>query len=82
MGRARRTPLVRSLPVERDSHGNPVIDDDLLILVNAHHEAIEFALPGEGWSATLDTAAPAAAVAKKYPLQARSLAVLTRAAKR
>jgi pullulanase/glycogen debranching enzyme len=60
-----------------------VIDDDLLVLLNAHHEAIEFTLPGEGWAAALDTAADQpAAVSGKYPLQGRSFAVLTRAAQR
>jgi glycogen operon protein len=67
---------------ERDERGNAVIDDDLLILVNAHHEAIEFALPGEGWQRALDTAGQAPAASKNYPLQPQSLAVLVRAAKR
>jgi isoamylase len=66
---------------ERDERGNPVEDEDLLLLLNAHHEAIEFLLPGEGWVAVLDTANQAAAVSTKYLLQARSLALLTRAGK-
>jgi isoamylase len=63
---------------ERDARGNPVIDDDLLLLLNAHHEAIEFVLPGEGWSRAVDTAEPRNAPGKIYPLQARSLALLVR----
>jgi isoamylase len=66
---------------ERDERGNPVEDDDLLLLLNAHHEAIEFVLPGEGWGAVLDTADEPASVSTKYLLQGRSLALLTRAGK-
>jgi isoamylase len=63
---------------ERDEHGNAMVDDDLLLLLNAHHEAIDFVLPGEGWRAVLDTADRQAAPASKYSLQARSLALLVR----
>jgi isoamylase len=63
---------------ERNGHGEPIIDDDLLLLLNAHHEAIEFVLPGEGWTAVLDTANPQAAATAKYALQGRSLVLLTR----
>ena len=66
---------------ERDGHGNPIIDDDLLLLLNAHHEAIDFVLPGEGWVAVLDTAGKGATVSASYPLQGRSLAMFTRAGK-
>ena len=66
---------------ERDERGNAVEDDDLLLLLNAHHEAIDFVLPGEGWVAVLDTANEPAAVSTKYLLQGRSLALLTRAGK-
>jgi isoamylase len=66
---------------ERDERGNAVEDDDLLLLLNAHHEAIEFLLPGEEWVAVLDTAAEPAAVSTKYLLQGRSLALLTRTGK-
>ena len=65
---------------ERDEHGNPMVDDDLLLLLNAHHEAIDFALPGEGWTAVLDTANDHAAPATPYSLQPRSLALLVRPA--
>ncbi len=77
----------RTLP-ERDERGLPVEDDDLLVLLNAHHDALEFRLPGGGdgrWDALVDTAfadgmpevrayAPGAA----YPLQGRSLALLSK----
>ena len=41
---------------ERDEHGNAMVDDDLLLLLNAHHEPIEFTLPGAGWQIVLSTA--------------------------
>ena len=63
---------------ERDERGAPIADDDLLLLLNAHHEAIEFQLPGEGWMPSLDTAGQAPAAAPTYPLQARSVALLAR----
>jgi isoamylase len=77
----------RELP-ERDERGSPVEDDDLLLLFNAHHDAIGFVLPGEGeerWDALVDTGfadglpevrAYAAGVA--YPLQGRSVVLLSR----
>ncbi len=62
---------------ERDEHGNPMVDDDLLLLLNAHHEPIEFTLPGAGWQMVLSTA-EAAMNGETYPLQARSLALFAR----
>jgi len=75
----------RALP-ERDARGHPVEDDDLLLLLNAHHDAVEFVLPGGGqgrWDAIVDTsfadglaevrAYPSAAA---YPLQGRSAVLL------
>jgi isoamylase len=41
-----------------DSRGEPVRDDTFLLLINAHHEAIPFMLPGEEkleWELMLDT---------------------------
>jgi glycogen operon protein len=63
---------------ERDARGNPVIDDDLLLLLNAHHEAIDFVLPGDGWSCVVDTAEQRSAPGKTYALQGSSLAMLVR----
>jgi glycogen operon protein len=65
---------------ERDEHGNAMVDDDLLLLLNAHHEPIEFTLPGTGWQMVLSTA-EAAMNGETYPLQARSLALFARPGK-
>jgi glycogen operon protein len=73
---------------ERDERGHAVEDDDLLLLLNAHHDEIGFALPGSEdghWDALIDTSfddglprvrafAPGAA----YPLQGRSLVLLAK----
>jgi isoamylase len=71
---------------ERDDYGVPVEDDDLLLLLNAHHDAIGFTLPGGNgmrWDALVDTGErggiPALAALQPgsvYPLQGRSLALL------
>jgi glycogen operon protein len=74
---------------EQDRRGQPLIDDDLLILMNAHHEQIPFTLPGPqdaaGWRAMLDThydsgLAPDGTfkASEAYPLQGRSFALLIR----
>jgi glycogen operon protein len=64
---------------ERDDRGAPLEDDDLLLLLNAGEEAVEFALPGAGWQLLLDTATPGRGVANPYYLQPRSLALLVKA---
>jgi isoamylase len=64
---------------ERDERGVPVEDDDLLLLANASGEAVEFALPGEGWKLLVDTAAPGRLVTNPYALDARSLVLLVKA---
>ena len=72
---------------EVDERGQPVHDDNFLLLMNAHHEEIPFVVPeapsGSGWFAILDTSCQTTrnpdayyAAASKYPLQARSLALL------
>ena len=71
---------------ENDAHGDALDDDDLLLLLNAHHEAIPFVLPKPRlthWGVLLDTAFPADAsppgplsFGASYPLQGRSMAVL------
>ena len=63
---------------ERDAYGATIEDDDLLILVNAHHEPIDFRLPSEGWQALLDTAGEPGSSSEIYPLQERSAALLAR----
>lgn len=60
-------------------------DDDFLLLLNAHHEALPFALPARSgpWTLLIDTAQEAGAEAPvqegRYPLQGRSLALLRNA---
>ena len=62
---------------ERDERGAPIDDDDLLLLLNAHHDAIAFSLPEAPWTVLLDTARPGVSVeGTTYSLQARSLALL------
>jgi isoamylase len=45
---------------EPDADGNPILDDDLLLLVNSHSEPIDFSLPfpkdERAWELLLDTA--------------------------
>ena len=70
---------------ETDAHGERIIGETFAILFNAHHEAISFRLGGRRrdvqWSCVLDTATPDATSRvfehmSKFPLQARSLALL------
>jgi glycogen operon protein len=46
---------------ERDEKGRPILDDTLLVLLNAHHEPVLFTLPAHKrnvrWQMVLDTAA-------------------------
>ena len=63
---------------ERDDRGEPVEDDDLLLLMHAGESPIDFKLPDEGWASLLDTAAPGRTVANPYQLQPRSLALLVK----
>jgi glycogen operon protein len=73
--------------------GQPVKDDDFLLLFNAHHDDVPFVLPNGGaqeWRVLLDTARDVTATdvedpaarpvpAVPYPLVSRSFALLTRA---
>jgi isoamylase len=72
---------------ETDERGRKLSDENFLVLLNAHHEDIEFALPafhaGSQWSAWMDTSresglrpAETYEAGKAYPLQARSMVVL------
>jgi isoamylase len=69
---------------EVDEHGEPIVGDTVLILLNAHHEAIPFTLPAtrpeHHWETMVDTAdvdAPIHALGggAPYQLQGRSVAV-------
>jgi glycogen operon protein len=85
-------PSARSLGVrlagdaidEVDERGNRIIDDTLLILLNAHHELIPFVLPAHRarvrWELGLDTREPTGRRRQRplrggetYELEARSL---------
>jgi isoamylase len=69
-----------------DRLGRPVIDDTLLVLLNAGDENVDFRLPAAGlgtrWTSLLDSARPDTHLDETYrslerfPLQARSIAVL------
>jgi glycogen operon protein len=73
---------------ETDEKGRPIVDDTLLILLNAHHMALTFTLPahkrGVSWQLVIDTSArrhhPKTVVplrgGERYELEPRSLAVL------
>jgi glycogen operon protein len=73
---------------EIDERGDPISDDTLLILLNAHHESIPFILPAHRrkvrWEAALDTFDPSSVNKKPrsmrggeaYELKGRSLAIL------
>ena len=73
---------------ELDGRGNQIVDDTLLILLNAHYEAIPFILPAHRrkvrWEVILDTHNPAVSRNKPQPmrggeayaLKARSLVLL------
>ena len=69
---------------EKDEFGKPVRDDHVMLLLNAHHEAIPFTLPDPGgnatWESVFDTANSQAATSshqggETYPLEGRSMAV-------
>jgi isoamylase len=72
---------------EKDHLGNPINDDTFLLLINAHHEPIQFTLPKHPtnlqWHLVLDTVqdviparAPLLAEGEHYDLKGRSLAML------
>jgi isoamylase len=73
---------------ELDARGERILDDTFLVLMNAHHEAIPFTLPslasGTRWLAVFDTARDGGLksqgrhqAAEEYPLEGRSVVVLT-----
>jgi glycogen operon protein len=70
---------------ETDEKGDPIVGDTILLLMNAHHEAIPFTLPtlkhGQQWERLLETAEGSAAASlvegqKPYELPGRSMAIL------
>ena len=72
---------------EKDHLGNPILDDTFLLLINAHHEPIQFTLPPPSanmqWQLVLDTVqdvipahAPLITEGKHYNLKDRSLALM------
>jgi isoamylase len=77
--------LAGDLIGELNERGERILGDTLLILLNGHHEMIQFTLPihkeGQHWERLLDTAASEDVPGKvdeekPYALQGRSLAVL------
>jgi glycogen operon protein len=77
--------LAGDLIGEVDERGEDIVGDTVLLLLNAHHEAIPFTLPatreGELWERLLDTADPqgmplACTGGQQYKLQGRAMAVL------
>ncbi|HEY6362328.1 MAG TPA: glycogen debranching protein GlgX [Vicinamibacterales bacterium] len=85
-------PFARSLGVlmvgnaldEVDERGRQVRGDTLLLLLNAHHDEVQFALPattdGTAWVRTIDTIEPYVPERRyeggeSYPLQGRTLVV-------
>jgi len=68
-----------------NDRGEAIVGDTVLLLLNAHHELLQFTLPaakqGAVWQRLLDTADPegepqAYSAAGTYPLQGRSMVVM------
>ncbi len=77
--------LAGDLIGDEDERGEPILGETLLLLLNAHHEAIQFTLPEtkpeHHWERLIDTARVEGESlirqgGELYSLQARSLAVL------
>ncbi len=74
---------------EHDERGRRIRDNNMIVLLNGHHEAIPFKLPAETvrmrWEVLLDTGAPNGErrdarfyySGEPYPLQSRSLVLLS-----
>ncbi len=72
---------------EFDDRGEPIQNDNFIILINAHYEEIPFKMPGyplkAEWAPLFDTCCPGGAEKKSYkqgeacPLQARSFVLLS-----
>jgi glycogen operon protein len=75
---------------DRDDRGNPIEDDDFLLMINADDEEVTFQLPGDGgtedpWTVLIDTyyvrrgrRSAEVSAGEPYPLRGRSLALLVR----
>ena len=73
---------------EQDERGRPILDSNFLLLINAHHESISFAIPTKipvsRWRVVLDTSGPDGSskgkpiwdAADSYPMLDHSLALL------
>jgi len=79
--------LIGTAPEIRDRNGHPVPDDSFLLLINAHHEPVDFRLSetiiGAPWEFRFDTARPELLFGKEWVgedqivrLDARSFVVL------
>jgi glycogen operon protein len=72
---------------EVDERGQPLTDENFLLILNAHHEQLAFTLPtvasGMAWTALIDTACETGCDQEQefdanatYPIEARSIALL------
>jgi glycogen operon protein len=73
---------------EPDARGEPVTDDQFWLILNGHHEAMDFVLPdvgaGERWEIEIDTSAPlldeaeqrSVKTAEAFAVEARSVMLL------
>lgn len=77
--------LVGTAPEIRNNEGTPVEDHDFLIMLNSHHEDVEFVLPkklaNKSWSIVFDTARPdelpsTTPIEKRHPLKLTSRSVV------
>ena len=68
-----------------NERGEPIIGDSIVLLVNAHHEAIPFTLPSRDeepeWERLIDTADPETETMKRkggeqYEIKGRSMVIL------
>jgi glycogen operon protein len=86
-GRCLGLRLAGDIIEETDERGHAIVDDTLLILLNAHHEPVSFVLPQHKsehqWEGVLDTREPTGKPPKDiltddhvYELEGRSLALL------
>jgi glycogen operon protein len=63
---------------ERDEHGQPVVDADLLLLLNSNPGDVPFPLPSGRWEVLLDTTLETLQFDNTYSLRGRSLVLLAR----